>query len=99
MNYVIKFQAPFERLKTFSDNPDILLRRAIILQAIIDASNISAASEAKKYEHEARIWIFSNSNYFHRICYEARLEPDFVIKIAKEVIKLNKKKLNLKIKI
>ncbi|KJV57175.1 hypothetical protein OCHUTO_0191 [Orientia chuto str. Dubai] len=99
MNYVIKFQAPFERLKTFSDDPDILLRRAIILQAIIDASNISLASEAKKYELEAKAWIFGNSDYFQKICYEALLEPDFIVKIAKEVIKLNKQKCNLKIEI
>lgn len=92
MNYVIKFQAPFERLRACSNNPDISLRKAIILQAIIDASNVSPSTEAKKCEREAKAWLFSNSDYFQRICYEANLESDFVIKIAKEIIKLNRSK-------
>ncbi len=96
MSYVIKFQAPFERLKNFSDSPDLALRRAIILQAIIDSSSTSELPCIRNHEREARAWIFGNSNYFQRICYEAGFEPSFIIKITRETIKINKKKLRTK---
>ncbi len=89
---VIKFQSPFERLKIGASNPDIILRKAIIIQAIIDASNISTNQKLKKYEIEAKAWIFSKSEYFVKTCEEAGLEADFVIRITKEVIRVQKNK-------
>ena len=38
---VIKFQSPFERLKLYTTSPDVTLRKAIITQAIIDATNMT----------------------------------------------------------
>jgi len=87
---VIKLQAPFERLKKYTDNPEIALRKAIILQAIIDASNSSNQTYAKKIEQEAKNWIFGESDFFYKICYEAELEPQNVIKITREVIEMQK---------
>lgn len=95
---VIKFQAPFERLKLAKSSPDTMLLKAIILQAIIDASNISTNGKLKRYEIEAKSWIFGRSEYFVQICEEAGMEADFVIRIAKEVIKLQKSKASLKTK-
>jgi len=34
---VIKFQAPFERLKEYDYSPEVRLYKAILTQAIIDA--------------------------------------------------------------
>ena len=93
MYNVMKFQAPFERLKEYSPSPEIILYKAIITQAIIDATNISEDPRAKTIEQDAKKWIFSNSDYFQKICYTAGIEPSFVIKINKEAIKLNHKKL------
>ena len=50
----IKFQSPFERLKLFQSSCDVALRKAIITQAIIDASNISDNRYAVKLEKEAK---------------------------------------------
>jgi hypothetical protein len=90
MTNVIKFQAPFERIKHFNEGrPDVGLRIAIIIQAIIDASNSSSSPQAKKLEIEAKEWLFGNSEGFQKTCYEANLEPDFVVRNAKDIIKLH----------
>jgi hypothetical protein len=62
---VIKFPSPFERLKSYTNSPDVMLRKAIITQAIIDATNISEFRE---------------------------IEPSFVVRVTKEIIKLHKSK-------
>ena len=89
MGYVIKLQAPFERIKLFNISPEISLRRAIIIQAIIDASNISDNPQAKRLEIEAKEWLFSNSQYFINVCEEGEIEPKFVQSIAKKIISLH----------
>ncbi len=93
MTNIIKFQAPFEKLKFTGYSPESTLRRAIILQAIIDASNVSSNKEQKKYEIEARNWIFGKSEFFVHFCEETGIEPDFVIKITNQVIKYQLNKL------
>ena len=98
MSNVIKFQAPFERLKLFDNSPDVNLRKAIITQAIIDASNISEDRKAKKLEREAKNWIFGCGEYFKNICAEACMEPQYVIKLAKQIIKLHRLKAKNKIR-
>ncbi|HJD65950.1 MAG TPA: hypothetical protein LFV91_02555 [Rickettsia endosymbiont of Bembidion nr. Transversale] len=47
---VIKLATPFERLKFHNPIPDIALRLAVIMQAIIDSTNTSPKKEAKKAE-------------------------------------------------
>ena len=90
MTNVMKFQAPFERLKLYNASPDIVLRKAIIMQAVIDATNISDSKEAKKLEIEAKAWIFGNDETFKTICIEAGIEASFIAKITKEIIKIHK---------
>lgn len=89
MYHVMKFQAPFERIKDYSHSPEIALHKAIITQALIDATNTSPSKYAKLAEIEAKKWIFENSDYFQQVCHIAGIEPDFVIKITKEAIRLN----------
>lgn len=89
-NYgVIKFQAPFEKMKDYDFGPEVRLFKSIILQAIIDASNTSNIPKAKKIELEAKNWIFGNGEYFQDICYKANIHPEHVMKTAKKVIILN----------
>lgn len=99
MSNVIKFQAPFEKLKLYHTSPDINLRRSIILQAIIDSTNTDENKEAKKFEEEAKNWIFHDQNSsFKRICLEAGIEADFIRNIARELISWhhkNNKKHNI----
>jgi hypothetical protein len=96
MTSVIKLQAPFERLKIYNNNADIALRKAIILQAIIDASNAGNNAAAKKIELEAKEWIFGNSDYFKTMCYEANLHPEYVIKLTNDMIEIQKIKYKKK---
>lgn len=93
MYHVLKFQAPFERLKEYNSSPEIILYKAMITQALIDATNISDLPKARAIEKDAKKWIFGNGDYFQKICHIAEIEPSFVIKITKEAIKLNHKKL------
>lgn len=86
---VIKFQAPFERLKEYNYSPEVRLYKAILTQAIIDLSNVADNKEARRLELEAKKWIFGNSHDFQEICHNAEMSPGFVIKIAKDAIKLN----------
>ena len=90
MTNVIKFQSPFERMKSYNTCPDISLRKAIILQAIIDASNTSDISELKKIEVEAKHWLFCTNNTFEDTCIEADMKPSLVRKIAKKIIRLHR---------
>tara|TARA_B110000003_G_C16120774_1_gene327657 strand:- start:123 stop:494 length:372 start_codon:yes stop_codon:yes gene_type:complete len=86
---VIKFQAPFERLKEYNSSPEGCLYKAILTQAIIDASNASDEKGAKKLELEAKNWIFGNSKYFQDVCNRAEINPENIMNITRKVIKLN----------
>lgn len=83
-----KFDAPFEKLKNFDNNgPDVALRKAIILQAILDATNEGDKTySARKAAKEAKAWIFDNGKYFKEICYEAGVAPESVINITKYAV-------------
>lgn len=67
------------------------MRKAIITQAIIDATNISKLHIAKKYELDTKSWIFGNCESFQTTCFECGIEPAFVRRITKELIKLHRK--------
>ena len=47
MTDIMKLQAPFDRLRSYGINPDVALRKAIILQAIVDIMSINQSSKAK----------------------------------------------------
>ncbi|QEK39614.1 hypothetical protein [Candidatus Sneabacter namystus] len=89
---VLKIQAPFERLKSANDDPQQALCRAVILQAIIDASEYSSccSKQSAKLQKEAYYWLFTDSRNFFDICMGAELEVDFVRDIAKQMIKINR---------
>jgi phage gp46-like protein len=89
---VIKPQAPFERLKIANESAEIALSRAIILQAVVDASNTSNNATAKQFAEEALEWIFIDNQNFKEICVSADLEVDCVRSIASKMIALHKNK-------
>ncbi len=89
---VIKPQAPFERLKIANDSAEIALCRAVILQAVVDASNTSNNAASKQFEKEALEWLFINNENFKEVCTSAGLEVDFVRLIASRMIALHKNK-------
>lgn len=96
MHNVTKLQAPFERLKRYDLSPDIALRKAIIMQAIFDATSISKNSKAIKAKYEAQNWLLGGSEDFKQICVEGDLDPNLVMRIAKEEIKLSAKMNEIK---
>lgn len=93
MYSVIKFQSPFERLKSHDKVPEISLYKAIITQAVIDATNTSDFLEAKKNEIEAKNWIFGNSEGFITACQFSGLKASYVRKIAREAMILQQQKI------
>lgn len=90
---VVKFQAPFERLKEYDISPEVRLYKAIITQAIIDVSNTSNTVTSKKIELEAKNWLFGNSSHFKDICNKAELSPEKVVRMARDVIEMNSNKI------
>ena len=91
MTNVIKFQSPFERTKDYNNrNPEIALLKAIILQAIIDATNISTSNEARKDEVNAKAWLYGGTEEFNNVCALVDYEPGYVRKIARNIERLHK---------
>lgn len=85
---VIKLQAPFERIKIYSSHEEWLFK-AIITQAVIDATNISKCPQNQKIAQEARDWLLGDSEYFIEICWKSGICPAIVKKIAQKAITLS----------
>jgi hypothetical protein len=98
MYNVLKFQAPFERLKLYNESSEVNLYKAIIIQAIIDSTNVSKEPREQKITNEAKEWIFGHSEYFQEICLKANLEPFFVINLAKSAMNLHSSRIDSHIK-
>ena len=92
MYSVLKFQSPFERLKQYSNTPEVGLCKAIITQAIIDSTCNAGEGESRKERLEALWWLFGDDEEFIQICDGAQLEPCFVRKLAIEAMILKIKK-------
>ena len=90
---VIKFQAPFEKIKELNCIKEVKLYKSIILQAIIDASNNSDNEAAVKLENNAKEWLFTDSEWLTNVCNKANLEVSFVRKIAQRIINFNTNKI------
>ncbi|MCP5369446.1 MAG: hypothetical protein H6909_01995 [Rickettsiaceae bacterium] len=90
-NGVMKFQAPFEKIKELDCVKEVKLYKSIILQAIIDASNNSSNITAVKLENNAKEWLFNDSQWLLDVCNKANLEVSFVRRIAQRIINFNKK--------
>lgn len=86
---VIKLQCPFERIKKYEPIGEKSLYRAVILQMIIDASNLSEERRAKRLENEAKNWLFGENAEFIEICKRAELMPRHVRKLAQNLIELH----------
>ena len=74
-----QLQTPFEKIILSSSSPFIALRKAIIVQAIVDAINdCGLNTKRKKRKYEALRWIFGENKTFINTCIEGSLEPNFV---------------------
>lgn len=88
MKNLMKLQAPFDRLLSYDIDPHIALRKAIILQAIIDSTSVAVDRKAMKAKKEARDWILGNDDYFQEICFEGDLDSQEMIALTREMIYL-----------
>lgn len=57
--------------------------RAVIVQALMDASSLSKKPENMQYRKDALIWLRGTSEDFHRVCHYAGFDPS----CAKHMIK------------
>ncbi len=62
------------------------LWRAVITQALMDASNDSRKSEARRSRDDALKWLLNNDRDFEVVCDNAGFEPGYVRKRAKEAL-------------
>jgi hypothetical protein len=63
--------------------------RAVIVQALMDASSNSAKKENLQAKQEALVWLRGNSADFATVCYYAGFEPDFVKMMARKALERN----------
>ena len=63
--------------------------RAVIVQALMDASSNSAKKENLQAKEEALVWLRGNSVDFASVCYFAGFEPEFVKQMAKQALQRN----------
>lgn len=96
MYNVLKFQAPFERIKQYG-SPEENLIKAIIMQGITDASNTTNSPATLKQTIAARNWLFGGEGheYFILLCHVVGLDPFFIMKVARETIKEHKSNKNI----
>ena len=64
MYSVLKFQAPFERIKNYNDSPEVSLNKAIIIQAIIDASYNNPEQINKDAKEARAFYRFKRTNKY-----------------------------------
>ena len=80
-------------------NPNQAIWKAVIMQAIIDATNNSKKPEFKTMKRQALQWLEGKSQDFKRVCRLAGLDEKYVINKAKYAIynthKWKKKPTNL----
>lgn len=93
---VIKLQCPFERIKKYSSKPEVNLCRAVIMQMIIDATNIAKDPTMLKHQKHAIDFLFGNGEDFAIMCDDAELSIDEVRKLAIDLIASHKAKIQKK---
>ncbi|MGV2432288.1 MAG UNVERIFIED_CONTAM: hypothetical protein LVQ98_02675 [Rickettsiaceae bacterium] len=89
---VLKIQSPFENIKKYGEDPISNLYRAVIMQMIIDASNISKNKELMKLQKIAHEWLFEDNEDFDLVCIHAKLSKDRVRKSARQLIEGHREK-------
>lgn len=62
---------------------EIALWKAVIMQALVDASSRSAKWEARQQKVEALSWLRGTSRDFITVCQLAEMDPDYVRKMAR----------------
>ena len=85
---IVQLQAPFERLKIYNDIPEVALQKAIILQAIKDATSSSKSQRDIENKVIAREWIYCDDPDFVTVCEKAGYEPSYIRSIAGQFIQL-----------
>lgn len=60
--------------------------RAVIVQALMDASSNSKKQENLQSKQEALVWLRGNSKDFLEVCQNAGFEPEFVRDMAKKAL-------------
>ena len=62
------------------------LWRAVIVQALMDASSLSKKPENRQHKKEALIWLRGTSEDFHRVCHYAGFEPSCARQMIQEAL-------------
>ncbi len=90
------FINPIQHNRNYSITSDLLLWRAVIVRAVLDALNldIHAWGYARKViVDDANKWFDKNNEDFNLVCDYSNLQPYFVIKLFNRIKEKNDKKL------
>lgn len=93
---VLKLQCPFERIKKYDRNPISSLYKAVIMQMIIDASNISTNKKEAKLANRAKAWLFEDNEDFFVACSVACITPETARRTARELIEIHYERVRKK---
>lgn len=58
--------------------------RAVIVQALMDASSLSKKPENLQHKRDALVWLRGTSEDFHRVCHYAGFEPSCARQMIRE---------------
>jgi hypothetical protein len=58
--------------------PEVRLWRAVVTLAVEDVLNISQSRNEAVIKANAHDWFVNNSDDFQKVCYHAKLDPEFV---------------------
>lgn len=60
--------------------------RAVIVQALMDASSLSKKPENLQHKHDALVWLRGTSEDFHRVCHYAGFDPSCAKQMIREAL-------------
>lgn len=92
---VTKLRTPFEILRTSTSNPpEIKLWRAVIIQALNDATSSARDSESINHTNAAKKWLRYLNNDFRSVCAFADVEHIYIFRHAKVLIRQHELKVH-----
>ena len=81
----------YQENSEFSEKDYKALWRAVLLQALTDAKNMSKDPQEVKAKREAISWIFDDNQDFNEVCMNAEINPGLVRSAAEKMLEGYKK--------
>ncbi len=79
--------SPYEEVNDYNPTAaEQALWRAVVVQALMDASSMSKKAEMQQYRREAQVWLRGNSENFLTVCHYAGFDPECTREMIKQAL-------------